>query len=32
MLKPRATQSELTQLAIKRIPLAVVWIGIIVLC
>ncbi len=31
-LKPRAEQSELTQIAIKRIPLAVVWIGIIVLC
>ncbi len=32
MLKPREKQSELTQFAIKRIPLAVVWIGIIVLC
>lgn len=32
MLKSRTKQSELTQLAIKRIPLAVVWIGIIVLC
>ncbi len=31
-LKPKEKQSELTQLAIKRIPLAVVWIGIIVLC
>lgn len=31
-LKPREKQSELTQLAIKRIPLAAVWIGIIVLC
>ncbi len=32
MLKPGEKQSELTQLAIKRIPLAVVWIGIIALC
>ncbi len=32
MLRPRIHHSGLTQLAIKRIPLAVVWIGVIVLC